>query len=370
MLNYLPDLVGRGVVQRFYMSHKPSTARSLELPSEVVRNFPAKEYLLRGYGMAFKTWNQDAAIVAFHRLWENQVLRDWKPSEQLHLLAQGATVRIGKRARAEGSRVLCEVVNTHPEHRLRLMQLEAKRWGLKAWRPSLLRREKLILEEVAQADALLAPTQHVANSFRQSGFTKPIHILPYAANVERFEPLEGPEKRLRHGPLRIISVGQIGLRKGQLHLLEVVSRLNFDIEITLVGDIDPEVIELLARHYQRFKHVARVAPPEMPKLLANHDIFVSASLEEGLAVSVCEAMAMGLAVIATRESGASEVMDDGVHGLLFDATDQEALAEKIACLNDDRDMLSQISAAAFMRTRLLVNWRTYADGLEHIYGTR
>ena len=44
MLNYLPDLVGRGVVQRFYMSHKPSTARSLELPSEVVRNFPAKEY--------------------------------------------------------------------------------------------------------------------------------------------------------------------------------------------------------------------------------------------------------------------------------------------------------------------------------------
>lgn len=369
MLNYLPDLVGRGVVNRFYMSHKHATSRALGLSPEIVRNFPAKEYLLRGYGRIFKTMGYEAAIVAFHRIWEAQVLRDWSTSEQLHVLAQGAAVRIARRARADGSRVLCEVVNTHPAHRLALMQAEAARWGLKPWRPSLLRREALILEEVAQADALLAPTQHVARSFRERGITQPIHVLPYAANVDRFRPMQTGPKLTRQGPLRIVSVGQIGLRKGQLHLLEAISRLQLDIEVTLVGGIDLEVQPLLARHAGRFRHVARVAPTEMPKLLAGHDVFVSASLEEGLAVSVCEAMAMGLAVIATHESGASEVLDDGEHGLLFDATDQDSLAKAIASLNDDRESLERLGAAAFTRTRDLVNWRSYADGLEKIYGT-
>lgn len=367
MLNYLPDLVGRGVVSRFYMSHKISTARALGLPTEIVRNFPAKEYLLRGYARIFNTIGYEATILALHRLWEAQVLRDWKVSEQLHFLAQGAAVRIAQRARTDGSRVLCEVVNTHPAHRLALMQAEAARWGLKPWRPSLLRREEFILEEVALADALLAPTQHVARSFRERGITQPIHVLPYAANVARFAP--NPDQHLapRGAPLRVVAVGQIGLRKGQLHLLEAASSFRGALALTLVGGIDDEIRPLLARYEGSFTHIPRVAPVEMPALLASHDLFVSASLEEGLAVSICEAMSMGLAVIATRESGAGEVLEDGVSGTLVNARDGGALRMALQAALDDRDRLAAFGQAALARTRNLVNWQSYAVALEAIY---
>lgn len=368
MLNYLPALASKKIVNRFYMSHKPSTVAEMGLSSDIVRNYPSKEYLLRGYGRVFKNFGYENAILAFHKLWQAQVILDWACAEHWHLLAQGAGVRIASRARAEGSRLLCEVVNTHPVHRLEVMQAEAVRWGLRPLRTSLLRREELILEEVALGHALLAPSEHVARTFRDRGIAVPIHVLPYAANVDRFIPIPGQRRAEPSMPLRIISVGQIGLRKGQLHLLEAISRLSIEVEVTLVGAIDQEVLPLLQHHQERFRHIPRVSPLEMPKILSEHDIFVSSSLEEGLAVSICEAMAMGLVVIATHESGASEVLNDDEHGLLFSATDQEALACAIARLDFDREALARLGDAAYAQTHSLVNWQRYADELEEIYG--
>lgn len=370
ILNYVLHIAQRGALSRLFMSHKNATCKRLGLPDDEVRNFPAKEFLIQGHGRLPGRPFYDSANTLYHWIWETQVLRNWQSAPVLHLLAQGAGNRLVARAHKEGSQFLCDVVNTHPHNRLELMQIEADRWKLKPWRNKLLRREELLLEEVAQADTLLAPSRHVAETFRARGVKVPIHVLPYAANIALFNPaihLAQIQHRAANMPLRIISIGQIGLRKGQLHLLRMLDIFNTAIEITLVGAIDPEILPLLVQYAGRFRHFVRVPHNEMAALLAQHDVYVSTAVEEGLAVSICEAMAMGLAIIATNESGAEEIIDHGDSGLLFRAADHAALADSLERMIGDRDLVRNLAAAAGARSRNVMSWERYADRLVSIY---
>ena len=66
--------------------------------------------------------------------------------------------------------------------------------------------------------------------------------------------------------------------------------------------------------------------PDVPDLLAAADLFVLPSHFEGLPLSVLEAMGAGLPVVATRVSGTSEAVADGVTGRLVEPNDPAALA--------------------------------------------
>jgi glycosyltransferase involved in cell wall biosynthesis len=70
------------------------------------------------------------------------------------------------------------------------------------------------------------------------------------------------------------------------------------------------------------------------RLLAGADVFVLASLQEGLPVAVMEAMALGVPVVATRVGGLPEAVEDGVNGLLVPAADRNALADALRRVED------------------------------------
>lgn len=76
------------------------------------------------------------------------------------------------------------------------------------------------------------------------------------------------------------------------------------------------------------------------------DIFVLPSKTEGFSLSTVEAMAVGLPVIVTKSGGPEEIIDDLNDGLLVDANDPNALAEKILLLLDDIVFKKRISSAA------------------------
>jgi len=83
---------------------------------------------------------------------------------------------------------------------------------------------------------------------------------------------------------------------------------------------------------------------DIPDLLAGADLFVMPSLAEGLPMALIEAMAAGLAVVATRVGGIPEVVDDGTSGHLVAPEDPGALARGISLLLGDsglRDRLAQ-----------------------------
>jgi glycosyltransferase involved in cell wall biosynthesis len=104
------------------------------------------------------------------------------------------------------------------------------------------------------------------------------------------------------------------------------------------------------------------------KLLAESDIYVLPSHNEGLPMSVLEAMAMHQPVVTTRVGGIPELVSDGVDGLLIDASDQDALANALSTLLGDAALRGRLGQAARDRIEARYSDRVILPMLHTIYG--
>ncbi|WP_026567970.1 glycosyltransferase family 4 protein [Bacillus sp. UNC41MFS5] len=81
--------------------------------------------------------------------------------------------------------------------------------------------------------------------------------------------------------------------------------------------------------------------------MAQADVYVMPSLQEGFPNSLCEAMAVGLPVVAFQcHEGLNEIVTNGENGFLVEMNNQEAFIEKVVQLSQDRDLREQIGTEA------------------------
>ncbi len=90
---------------------------------------------------------------------------------------------------------------------------------------------------------------------------------------------------------------------------------------------------------------------DIPQLLADHDIYVMSSLWEGLSISLLEALASGIPIVATNVGSNDEIIDNGIDGLLAEPDNPEALAEKIIELIRNPDLRRRISMNAVQKSK-------------------
>ena len=106
---------------------------------------------------------------------------------------------------------------------------------------------------------------------------------------------------------------------------------------------------------------------EIPQLLARSRLFVLPSLTEGISLTLLEAMAIGLPIVATRVGGNPEVVDDGVTGWLVPPGEPAQLAEKMLRLLDDDAETLRMGAAARARAIEVFDIRTMIAHYENLY---
>ena len=358
LLNYVMLDCFRDEYQAFYFS-----ARKKNLSPKFF-NAPLKEWLVQAHGQFPGKVYYDQALPIYMSLWERSALEKWKRADLLHLVSHGAGLKLINKAKP--GKVLLEVVNTHPENRLRIIQEQAEFFGIR-YRETLSRREKNVILEAEESEYLLAPSKIVAKSYSDKVDSKRIFVLPYAANVVRFQPKAVSESSLAKRKLKIVCVGQIGLRKGQLHLLGAIRKISHEIELTLVGDVDSEVRKIVKKYENKFTHVRRVESEAMPRFLRKFDILILPSMEEGLAVSMLEAMASGLCVIASRASGAEEFIQHRINGIVLDSVTSGTIAASIEELCARRDLVAEFSRNGIEHVQTSQNWGSYALKLKSIY---
>ncbi len=210
--------------------------------------------------------------------------------------------------------------------------------------------------EALAADHILAPSPYVVDSLTEIGVPPArISLLPYGVDLDRFRPRDldagGCGERLR-----LLFVGQLSQRKGLFYLLEALRALPPGLcRATLVGPLVCERAQL-ARYATLFEHRAAVPHHEVHRLFAAADLFVYPSLHEGSALAIYEALASGLPVIATPNSGA--VLRHGREGLLVPAAESEALAVAIRALADDEPRRRAMALAARRRAEDF-SWQHY-----------
>jgi glycosyltransferase involved in cell wall biosynthesis len=169
-------------------------------------------------------------------------------------------------------------------------------------------------------------------------------VIPNAVDVGSF-----PRAVPRDGVVELISVGRMREPKDFVTLVRALARLRRGtFRASLVGDgPDRSMIEAeLARLGLSDAVVLLGDRSDVPDLLARADVFVCSSRSEGMPVSILEAMAAGLPVVASSVGGVPELVDDGRTGFLVRPGEAVALADALALLVGDPVLRERLGAAS------------------------
>jgi glycosyltransferase involved in cell wall biosynthesis len=201
-------------------------------------------------------------------------------------------------------------------------------------------------------DALAAVSDEVGERLRETGVpTKKIRTIANGIDVQAFE---------RGQPLPAISViggkvvgmvARLDLQKGFEYLLRAIRELCnifYGLTVVIVGEgPDRKAIEDMVKEYGLQSNVVLAGQQsDMPGVYAAMDIFVLPSLNEGLPMTILEAMAASRPVVATRVGAIPSVIQDGENGLLVDPRDTDGLRNAIASLLSDPNLCRRMGERA------------------------
>ena len=182
------------------------------------------------------------------------------------------------------------------------------------------------------------------------------------------------ECRQPHQGINVLFLGILGPRKGVFDLLPAFKGLvdghAGDVRLRIGGNGE---VERAARTVRALGLAAQVellgwvAGEAKQAQLAQADVFVLPSYNEGLPVSLLEAMAYGVPVISTRVGGIPELVRDGIDGFLIEPGDRAALEDRLRRLAEDARLRRTMGDAA--RARILAEFSEAAvlPALESMY---
>ena len=106
---------------------------------------------------------------------------------------------------------------------------------------------------------------------------------------------------------------------------------------------------------------------DVPSLLARARLFILSSLTEGISLTLLEASARGLPIVATAVGGNPEVVSDGVTGLLVSSSDPDALAHGVVRLWAEDELRTRMGNAGRLRVEERFDIRRMMSAYEAMY---
>lgn len=259
--------------------------------------------------------------------------------------------------------------NSHPENFRNIWQSEADKFCPGYRIPFSKSTVRRITQEIHSADLVLCPSDFVRDSMVARGVDqKKCFVNPFGADLKVFQP----RTTLPPSPT-FVSVGSICLRKGHQYLFPAFRDLKKSFpnaRLVCVGEARMDFRNEWPKWVGSFEHVPYMSHDKLSVLLQNATGFVFPSLEEGFARVLSEAMASGLPIVATYESGATTVMRHGVHGLVIKSRDQVALTTAMQDLISNSEQNLQMGQRAFHDIASQNSWESYCGILFDEYERR
>ena len=283
----------------------------------------ASEYFL-------STYRAESLRYTLHPVFDLWVKPRLAPGDHI-ISSYGHTNACFKWVRRHGGKTFLDAGNSHPDHFWTLLSEEYARWNCRIppISPFHHKRSKRMLEEV---DYVLCPSTFVRDSFLERGF-RPEQMLKnvYPVDLSCFQPASSARPANR--PLTIINTGMISLRKGAPYMLEafrLIHQRHPSTRFLLTRIIHDSAKPILAKYSDLPIDWAPPLPhAQLAERLRSADMFMLLSLEEGLVRTAIEAMACGLPVILTPNTGANDLVQPGLNGEVVPIRDARAAAEAV-----------------------------------------
>lgn len=175
-----------------------------------------------------------------------------------------------------------------------------------------------------------------------------INVIPNGVDLDRFFPAQNKQLTKQ---LKLLTVGRLSVTKRFDMLIETADYLNKKgkaVQLTIVGDgaLMPRLKNLVEQKGLSgiINFTGRLETEKMPDVYRSNDIFVTATMQEGMSNAMLEALASGLPIVTTRCEGVEELISD--NGVVVENANAEALAQAIDNLAQNQLTYNAMCASA------------------------
>ncbi len=351
------ELHRRGCLGKLLTSYPRGRAVQAGVPREKVASLPAKELIFqlwRRLPEPLRRLGRPHYFVS--ELFDRQARRRLEPCDIL-IGWSGFSLETLRRAKEFGAKTILERGSSHILTQTALLKEEYLAQGLEPTlaHPGIVAKE---LREYQEADYISVPSSFARQSFLDQGI--PAHkllVVPYGTDLEQFRPGPGAGKTFR-----AVFAGRICLRKGVHYLLKAFTELNLpEAELVLAGEVDGEMKPFLARYRSGVRWLGKLSRKELAQVFRESSVLVMPSIEEGLALVQVQALAAGLPLICTLNSGGADLIEPGEQGFIVPVRDEVSLQKRLLELYRDREKLRRLGRAAAAKAKENWSWETYGD---------
>jgi glycosyltransferase involved in cell wall biosynthesis len=221
--------------------------------------------------------------------------------------------------------------------------------------------------ELELADYIFVPSTFSFRSHAENNIPREkLILMPFGIRGDSIAKDVKPGKK---DEFRIGFVGSIGLRKGIGYLLEAVKGIaDPAIKAYLAGSFSARC-DIVKRYPGCYKLMGYIRGDKMREFISELDVLALPSISDSFGIVILEAMAQGVPVIATENTGGPDIIADGESGFIVPIRDAAAIKERILFLYKNRDAKITMGKKALERVSDFT-WEKYAERYENFAGDR
>jgi len=243
----------------------------------------------------------------------------------------------------------------------------------------------LCKRSLARADLIISPTHFLADLLRESLLPgREIYVVPDGIDLTAVDSSFDPRFDL-HSYLSaereaevVVFTGRLERERGVDLLAKAIPLVIRDYPKAFFVFAGPEasaatgsgpIKRALAQKgmESRAKFLGAVPQGDLYNILMRSSVFILPSNFENFPFSLLEAMAAGVAIVATRVGGIPEIVEDGTSAVLVPPKDEEALASSIVALLEDEAKAEELGRQARLRVEREFDYLTLAKRTRELY---
>jgi len=314
--------------------------------------------------LAFPVKLWQAKIYYWNNLFDHWVAgRIEKRRSRIFIGWSGMSLHSIRAAKKNGMITILERGSSHILLQHKILQEEYRKFEIEFSVPLAIRQKEM--DEYREADFISVPSFFVRDSFLEQGIDPgKLFMNPYGTSTG-FSMTSRTIEKDANRKFRILYLGAVSIRKGLIYLFEAISTLNIpeqDYEVWFIGNVEPALKPSIMKYNRpNWTWWGRIDHYELPEYIRQCDVGVQPSLEEGLSMVIPQMMGCGVPLIASTNSGGSNLITDGENGFIVPIRDPAAIAEKIEFIFRHQDLLTGMKDKAGASAKQGFTWNDYGD---------